>query len=418
MNRSDLRVKAVVDWVDVEIQTTRATNFQTVQRAFAKALGLPVGLNFHVRAIDANAGGGASAFRVRIHDVKRHSDIQDQLIKVSAELGRDVALKQGFKIRKIEIALDAYCHDPATQAARFYKFMTHPVSCNRRMYREERDLPPFGVPNNFNSISRHLSEGWQIGIGNKTDDRYQHIYFKTTDTHYGERQEVEHRARIELRLSGVGLPCQTPEEWQQFKFETLTQYFHFTRLKDGLDPMIQMTAEALDQIGERKTRKRVHDGRESGSRQYSRAVQADKELNDKARKALANLSARWKGTGKRGRPTSAKTTFCCAKTDGINEQTPHENGKVQPNSNNYIYKEEQQDEVTATDIQHREADATTRGGDKSNESAEPTRSDMAHGAIEQLLQLYDASPEVKNEHDRINELMKSAIGNTDILAGA
>ncbi|UCV07381.1 hypothetical protein [Dechloromonas denitrificans] len=409
MNYSTFRFRAVVDWIEVQIQTEKTTNFQTVQRAFNDALCLPVGLNIWTKSHDANEGGGASSFSVRIHDVRRYSDIENLLIKVCAKL----VLKPGFKINKIELALDAYCDDPAIQAARFYKFMTHPVSDNRRMYHDHVGSVN-AMPRTIEAITRHLSEGWQIGIGNKTDDRYQHIYFKTTDTHQGERQEVEHRARIEVRLSGAALPCQTHDAWREFKFETLAQYFRFTKLKDNLEPLIQATAEALDQIGERRARKRVHEGRESGTRLHSRATQADAELNSKARDALRKLSARWASDGKRGRQTRTMAATCCGNTGGIDEPNPHECREEVTHSNNYIYEqEEQQHKVTTSDFQLNVPETTRRNFDRSNESAKPIHSDQANNAVEDVIQQYEATPEAKNEHDRINELMGAAVGAAD-----
>lgn len=409
MNYSAFRFRAVVDWIEVQIQTEKTTNFQTVQRAFNEALCLPVGLNIWTKSHDANEGGAACHFSVRIHDVSRYSDIDNLLIKVCAKL----VLKPGFKINKIELALDAYCDDPATQAARFYKFMTHPVSDNRRMYHDHAGSVK-AMPRTIEAITRHLSEGWQIGIGNKTDDRYQHIYFKTTDTHQGERQEVERRARIEVRLSGAALPCQTHYAWKKFKFETLAQYFRFTKLKDDLEPLIQTTAEALDQIGERRARKRVHVGRDSGTRLHSRATQADAELNSKARDALRKLSARWASDGKRGRQIRTMAATCCGNTGGIDEPNPHECREEATHSNNYIYQQqEQQDKVTASDFQLNPLEATRRNFDRSNESAMPIHSDQANNAIEEVIQQYEATPEAKKEHDRIDALMGATVGAAD-----
>jgi hypothetical protein len=312
-NRS-FSIKALVDWVDVEIETRYSTNFQTVQKAFAGAFDLPEGINFHVEAVNPNDGGGTCHFSVRIHDVKAYSEIERKLIKVSAKL----PLRPGFNIEKIEVSIDAYCDDPAEQAALFYKFMANPVSGNRRVYRDYRGSGK-AVPCQFQSIARHLSEGWQIGIGNKTDNEYQHIYVKDSDTINGQRQEVAKRARLEVRLSGNALPYQTPEEWQQCKFEGLADYFRQRRLKQDLEPLIQTLADAVNQIGERKIRNR----REGGTRHYSKVTKAD-PINEAIRDALRKLSGRWKSTGKRGRPSKTLAKLACGFSGGINELTPHE----------------------------------------------------------------------------------------------
>lgn len=312
MNQRHIRLKALIDWVEIEIETQQSTNRQTVQRAFAEALNLPDGVNLYVNAISPNRGGGTCHFSIRIHDVKTYSEIEQNLRFVGANL----ALRSGVKIAKIELALDAYCDDPADQAARFYKFMANPVSDNRRMYRDYKGSGK-AVPRHFQSMTRHLSEGWQIGIGNKTDDQYQHIYVKDTDTQDGQRLQVQARARLEVRLSGAALPCQTADDWRQYKFERLTDYFRQRELKADLEPLIQTLADAADQIGERKTRNR----REGGTRQFSKATKAD-PINEAIRCALKNLSRSWKGTGKRGRSAKTATQAACGNSGQFNELQP------------------------------------------------------------------------------------------------
>jgi hypothetical protein len=115
MNYGQLRFSAVVDWVEIHIETLKSTNFQTIQNAFSEALKLPANLNIYAQAIDANAGGGSCHFSVRIHDVTRHSDIAKCLRKVNLKL----PLADHWHMRKIEVAIDAFGDDPATTAGRF-----------------------------------------------------------------------------------------------------------------------------------------------------------------------------------------------------------------------------------------------------------------------------------------------------------
>lgn len=377
MSKRTDRVEAVIDWVEIEIQAQESTNFQTVQRAFALALQLPKGLNPHVKPICPNGGGGAYHFLVRLHDIKRHGDIDTVLKKASTKL----KLCQGWHMRKIELAIDMYCDDPADQAARFYKFMANPVSKNRRMYREKLDLRSFGVPNNFDSLNRFLREGWQIGIGDEDDEHYQHIYFKTTDgveiigweadAKSNKQKPIKRaktlppdqwRARTEIRLSGAALPFQTPEEWRQCKFEKLMHYFRQRVVKDNLDPFMQTLANATEQIGERKTRKKAG----GGVRLHSKSTKAD-PVNGAIRQALKNLSDRWCSTGKRGRPPKSESKTACGNSGGFNGHNPREHGEQYANSNNYI--------CTTNNI------------------------------IDELMQQYESTPGVKVEADRIDTIM-------------
>lgn len=295
----DYTIRAVVDWLDVGIQTSQPTNQQTVRRAFGAALACKPP---YVRAVGGNTGGGTQSFVVRVHDVERYALIPALVASASAAFrGNQIV---GWGIEAIEVAVDCFCHNPAEQAANYFKFMKNPVSNNRRMYRDFKGSGK-ALPRQFESIQRQLEEGWQIGIGNKTDDRFQHIYMKESDTIDGQRQQVENRARFEIRLRGSGLPCQSHDGWQQCKFEQLSNYFRLQELKSDLDPYAQFLADAANQIGERRVRNR----REGGIRLHNKATQAS-PINEAIRDALRKLSARWKRSGRQGKGTIPDTIAC------------------------------------------------------------------------------------------------------------
>lgn len=277
----DYRYRAVVDWIEIQIQTDDTTNFQTVRRAYGRAF--PHVSKPFVKAIEANEGGGSKTFAILLHDTERFSDITTQLEK----LRKEIPIHRQFSIVGIEIALDVYCGNPVEQAAKFYKFAANPVSENRRMYRDFRGSGK-AVPR-FESLVRHLSEGWNINIGNKSDDIRQHIYVKDTDTKQGQRKQVEKRARFEITLKGPYLPSQTQDGWQLCKFEQFADYFRLRELKPELEPFEQMIAEASNQIGKRETINR----KEGGTRKHSKLTQAA-PFNEGMRNALRGLSRRWK----------------------------------------------------------------------------------------------------------------------------
>ena len=206
-----------------------------------------------------------------------------------------------FKIVRIEVAIDIYCANLADRVARHYKFLKNPVSDNCRLYWDFKGSGK-AVPNRFSSFVRHLADGYHYAIGNKDDDRYQCGYVKIDDTINGKRVAVEPRARNEVRLGGgslmSALPYQTAEGWRNCKFERLTGYFHQRKMLDNLNLPTQTMADALDQIGERRARKRRDGG---GDSLYSRATVADTITNRKIKQALANLSARWSHTSKHRR---------------------------------------------------------------------------------------------------------------------
>ena len=344
-------IKALVDWVEIKIETTELVSFLVVQRALSRALNLPEKVRLHVTPTTGKSRCVNRHFFVRLHDVESYSD----LCQVWKKLSREITLQPGFKVSKVEVAVDVYCADPAYMTATLYRHMTRPVSDNRRLYRDYKGSGR-AMPRTSDAIARHVAEGWQIGIGNKGDDWYQHLYLKTSDTLDGKRQDVEPRARVEVRLSGSALPCQTPEDWRNFHFEHLAPWFNFTQERDDLAPWVKAAADASGQVGERKERHHVRNGRVDGVRLYRQSVKADRALNDMMRKALANLSKRWQGSGKRGRVAGA-TTAESGKTDRISELSDCSVVKQWGRSNNYTYQhsvdtyEQQPQAVTKTDDQ-------------------------------------------------------------------
>lgn len=290
-------VRAVVDWIDVQINTCHSTNFQTVRRSIGRAF--PDSVPPHVRTINANEGGGGTAFAIRLHNVERYSDILIFLDRLSHEF----QIQPGFLIVGKEIAIDVYCDDPALQVIALYKFISNPVSDNRRIY-HDYDGSAKAVPTRSEALARQLREGWQIGIGNETDERFQHFYVKNTDTINGQRQDVKIRARFETRLQAAGLPFQTPEEYRSCKFEMFADYFRVREMKTNLEPSAYLLAEATNKLGER----RVINRKEGGTRLHNKLTKAS-SFNEVMRDALRKLSRRWRSSGKRGR-NPAKPIAC------------------------------------------------------------------------------------------------------------
>lgn len=148
----------------------------------------------------------------------------------------------------------------------------------------------YKVPITATSLIRHIHEGWQLGIGNRSDDYYQHIYFKTKDKG-GELalDPKDYRARIEITLQGAALPLQPLDAWEGFRFESLTDWFRFRKMKDDLTPTEKQYADRMVQIGEKAIRNRAG----GGTRLHGKMTRADVLLNDRAKGALRRLSDWW-----------------------------------------------------------------------------------------------------------------------------
>lgn len=290
MDYSQFKFKAVVDWTDIEIQTARTTNSPAIRRRLNLILRLPQGKNVYVKPVDKEASGSATMFRLRIQDPKNW----EQTDKILQRLEEHYVFAREPKVRAIEVAVDAYSRREATdhELAEFsvncYRNMTHLVSENRRVYRNygsRVESPHLRKPQFINRIE----DGYQIGIGNKTDALYQHAYLKTTDDGHILPKE-EYRARIEIRLQGREIQDEDFEDWKNFKFQSLSKYFNFRKLKNDLNPSMQfLSGEASFQIGERGLR-----NTSVGPRLYSPNTEADTSLNEKIYEALRELSRRWK----------------------------------------------------------------------------------------------------------------------------
>ncbi len=324
MPYSRFRFKAVVDWIELEIQTVKATNFQTLRRGS--------GVNF-VESQDAGGGGAAKVFRFRIQDPGRWSDVEDVLSRLPP-------LAIAPKVTGIEIALDAYSEDSSRErlaelAAHFAKYNTAPASTNRRFSgRWKGDVEPF---RHIAGNTRKLQAGRVINVGNKGDPRSQRIYVKTTDNNAQPLPDSGCRARFENTFQGAGLTAnRLPtllHDWGCFRFESLSAFYAFRTLKDGLDPIVAVAMEAHPQVGERKKINR----KEGGTRLHPKPTRADSLLNELARDALRKLSLRWKRGPKRSGETQTANALTCGNTGTLNPEDPDEHGKSDAGSNNYTY---------------------------------------------------------------------------------
>jgi hypothetical protein len=165
-----------------------------------------------------------------------------------------------------------------------------PVSKNTRIYRDGVGSPT-ALPRALQATERKMSEGWNVGIGNKSDDQYQHGYLKTTD-HSDEPLAIkDHRARFEIRLAGAGLPHTSIESFKAFKFSTLAKHISFRKEDDIASPIQQVLVTGhADRASHPKS---IHN-RAEGRTRTSHIMPADTELNRIVRERLQNLTKRWR----------------------------------------------------------------------------------------------------------------------------
>jgi len=276
---SRYRFRAEVDWIDLRIATAVPTNFMTVRNR------LNVG---YVEPECPSAGGACKEFRVRFQAPKSWADLDDRLQKLTV----DHPLAEPVSVTGIEIALDAYSRDHShddlvEMTVRFYRCASKLVSSNRRASKGKHGSHGLETLPQLRSL---IADGYNIYIGNLTDDQRQHIYLKETDNKVM-LPIAEHRARTEFTLNGNKIPGQNFGSWKTRDFTEFAHFFKFRRLKDDLPLLVAVPLRTRVQIAEA----RPHRTARGHLRMSSRSTLADLKLNALAFDALRELSRRWRG---------------------------------------------------------------------------------------------------------------------------
>jgi hypothetical protein len=287
MDYSLFTFNAVVDFIELQINTAARNHGGRMKRALHLH-----GISY-VNPVQPDAGGWSSCFTIRLYDVRNFAALQSKLDIIEEKY----PFQSQPTITMIEVAFDGYLTDPVatgnrdhlpTLAARMTHRLAEPVSNNRRIYRDGKGSPT-AVPRTLPGVSRKMVEGWNVGIGNKTDDQYQHGYLKTTDHNKKPLPTQEHRARFEIRLAGAGLPHTDVEFYRDFRFETLARHISFRQEDENAPPLRQAIVTGYaDQASHRKNIKR-----RAGGGVLTSIMPADEELNRIVRKRLQTLTKRW-----------------------------------------------------------------------------------------------------------------------------
>lgn len=274
---SGYRFRAEVDWIELRITTTAPTNFQTVKRRLGVEYVTPIG---------ESDGGACKDFSVKFQAPRSWVEVDERLKRLTV----DHPLACSVKVTGVEIALDAYSRaqsrdELVEMAARFYRGASKLVSDNRRASKSKgasQRLETLG------QVQALLADGYNIYIGSVSDLQRQHIYMKETDSSAALPTE-KHRARTEFTLTGDKVPELEFEAWRGQNFTAFAPYFKFRRLKDDLQPLVELPLRSAAQIGERRPRKTA----QGYSRSFSRNTEADRKLNALAFDALRELTRRW-----------------------------------------------------------------------------------------------------------------------------
>lgn len=279
------RFRACVDWIKLRIVTSRPSNHDTVRTR--------VGIRF-AEPVNEGPGQTATEFILTFQDPQSWRQLEESLQRFT----HDHLLVEPVQVTGIEVALDAYSRtgvreDLVRMTHRFFKFACHMVSDNRFVSRGKGDSIRLNHPR-FALRPEHFDEGYNLYVGEKSDDVQQHLYLKQTTIQDKVPVHLplgEHRARTEVTLKGLGLPVATLEQWRGYDLTRLAFYFKYRSFKPHLHPAVKLGVERVDQIGEARPRRRKN----RGCHMYSPSTVADRELNALAYSALRELNRRMKG---------------------------------------------------------------------------------------------------------------------------
>lgn len=273
---------AVVDWIKLRVVTSRPSNFDTARRRMGIA---------HADPIEASASHAANGFIVTIQDPGSWADIERRLEAFTW----DHPLAEPVVVTAIEVALDVYCAHQDRWAlvdmvCHLYAGAAFMASSNRRLQRFKGESWGIG---SRSSLRWHVSEGFNVYVGDQGAALQQHLYLKDTDTVDGQRVALpceQQRARSEATLRGSQLPCVLLADWKGYDFAEMASLFRYRRLREDLNPMVACALESLDQFGERRPRPT----RNRRPRFFSKATKADTVLNAKVYEAFRALDVRMK----------------------------------------------------------------------------------------------------------------------------
>lgn len=241
---ASFKMRAAVDWVRVLVTTTEPTQGRHVHsrlpsawRAFAKP-----------QPLEGETESACTVFSVTIQDPPTASDIGQTL---------KLALLAPQRVEAIEVALDLYQRQHDDQ---------HGVQLALAAYQLHRHLatPPTGTPRicepgHYRAASRPqdainaLQQGFTINTGTQDAQHRTRCYVKTHDSSTHGRYEpllpAQHRARLEVTLSGSACPVTSLADLAAFRFETLTRHFAQVTTTTSASPLTSLLVEQLTQLG-------------------------------------------------------------------------------------------------------------------------------------------------------------------------
>jgi hypothetical protein len=294
---SAYRCRAVVDWLDIRINTKKPTNFMTVQAEITRIRGTPTPV--YVEAQDEGPGRAATIFDIRIHDPNRLAELNAYMKLLDYRL----PFFTPPQVVKLELAVDFYSRHnlPTDLSAMTERLMTEFAATgnNPRIYVPLKDgqYTTVFLQNRhvlFKPDSRH-----SMYVGNRHDEQSWRIYLKRTDhNQIPITDSREHRARVEVTLSGNQLSahCTSLQSMADIRFEGLSDKFRFRKLalpQVSVGDIQRVLDERKVQDLQKTFRKGYVALWRSKRRKFSQHSRADIELKEMVRQSLRNLTERF-----------------------------------------------------------------------------------------------------------------------------
>ena len=225
----DLKLKAVIDWVEVRIKLRGLTQFRHVQsRLESSAAWGGKAPHVHEERV-----GGRSLVTFRVQDPACPADLLRR-VQAAACPGTPAIVDDDIEIVAVELALDLYSAVPDREAlvdAALHLYRHHarppeePAGGFPRLCRPARRIAAADI----REVRAALAEGATINAGSPDAAYHARYYVKAHDTiggvHYALLPSSQHRARMEITLSGTELPFASMATWRAFRFETLAGRF-------------------------------------------------------------------------------------------------------------------------------------------------------------------------------------------------
>lgn len=281
------RLRAEVDWIEVEVRLSRPTQPRHLRDRMFSTFG-----NVFVEPLGEQAS--ASVFRFRVQDPRGPEQFMHD-VQCLRRPGDPPIARSDISLCAIEVALDAYSDgaDRSRLAQAVCFFLRRLINLPSAVAKLTGSRH-FRVPASLGDLHQSLvKDACSVNLGDVCDEHRARAYVKDYDTvSGGARQPLpveQHRARIEVTLSGSRMPFRSIDGWQCFHFEGLCrEYFAMCRpVADGTAMNLLQQRKLL--LGRAPDAPKV---RNSDRRKRPAATRRDSVTNSRIRDALRALTKR------------------------------------------------------------------------------------------------------------------------------